>query len=89
MRNKLHRPKLPMMMLPCKISSTRADDLISRAEAAEIPGDTDARIDVFFDLDSEFNALELEIDTYEDQKEGECRSGSLSWDDYRTLESAA
>lgn len=66
--------------------STRADDLISRAEAAEVPGDRDARIDAFFDLDSEFNALELEIDTYEDQKEGECRSGSLSWDDYRTLE---
>lgn len=66
--------------------STRADDLISRAEAAEVPGDRDARIDVFFDLDSEFNALELEIDTYEDQKEEECRSGSLSWDDYRTLE---
>lgn len=66
--------------------STRADDLITRAEAAEVPGDRDARIDAFFDLDSEFNALELEIDTYEDQKEGECRSGSLSWDDYRTLE---
>lgn len=66
--------------------STRADDLISRAEAAEVPGDRDSRINSFFELDSEFNSLELEIDTYEDQKEAECRSGSLSWDDYRTLE---
>lgn len=66
--------------------STRADDLISRAGAAEVPGDRDSRINSFFELDSEFNSLELEIDTYEDQKEAECRSGSLSWDDYRTLE---
>lgn len=66
--------------------STRADDLISRAEVAEVPGDRDSRINSFFELDSEFNSFELEIDTYEDQKEAECRSGSLSWDDYRTLE---
>ncbi len=27
-----------------------------------------------------------EMDTYEDQQEGEYRSGSLTWDDYRSLE---
>lgn len=26
------------------------------------------------------------MDTYEDQQEGEYRSGSLTWDDYRSLE---
>lgn len=66
--------------------SDRADDLISRAEAAEVPKDRDARIDGYFEFDSEFNALELEMDTYEDQQESEYRSGSLSWDDYRSLE---
>ena len=55
-------------------------------DKADVPNDRDARIDAFFDLDSEFNALELEMDTYEDQQEGEYRSGSLSWDDYRALE---
>ncbi len=43
-----------------------------------------ARIDAFFALDSEFNQLEL--DTYENQKEAEYRNGSLSWEQYRTLE---
>lgn len=64
----------------------RANDLISRAEAAEVPGDKDARIQAFFDLDSEFNSLESEIDSYENQKEAEHRSGSLSWEDYRAIE---
>lgn len=45
-----------------------------------------ARIDVFFALDSEFNQLETELDTYENQKEAEYRNGSLSWEQYRTLE---
>lgn len=66
--------------------SDRADDLIARVDKADVPNDRDTRIDAFFDLDSEFNALELEMDTYEDQQEGEYRSGSLSWDDYRALE---
>ena len=66
--------------------SDRADELISQAEAAEVPSDRDARIDSYFELDSKFNALELEMDTYEDQQEGEYRSGSLTWDDYRSLE---
>lgn len=66
--------------------SDRADELISQAEAAEVPSDRDVRIDSYFELDSKFNALELEMDTYEDQQEGEYRSGSLTWDDYRSLE---
>ena len=54
--------------------------------AAEVPSDRDVRIDSYFEIDSKFNALELEMDTYEDQQEGEYRSGSLTWDDYRSLE---
>ena len=42
--------------------------------------------DAFFALDSEFNQLETELDTYENQKEAEYRNGSLSWEQYRTLE---
>lgn len=45
-----------------------------------------ARIDAFFALDSEFNQLETELDTYENQKKAEYRNGSLSWEQYRTLE---
>lgn len=45
-----------------------------------------ARTDAFFALDSEFNQLETELDTYENQKEAEYRNGSLSWEQYRTLE---
>ena len=47
---------------------------------------TSARIDAFFALDSEFNQLETELDSYENQKEAEYRNGSLTWDQYRTLE---
>lgn len=66
--------------------SDRANDLISQAEAAEVPSDRNARIDGYFKFDSEFNALELEMDTYEDQQEAQYRSGSLSWEDYRSIE---
>ena len=66
--------------------SDRAEDLISRAKAAEVPGDSSARIDAFFALDSEFNQLETELDSYENQKEAEYRNGSLTWDQYRSLE---
>lgn len=66
--------------------SDRAEDLISRANAAEVPDDSNIRIDVFFSLDSEFNQLETELDSYENQKETEYRNGSLNWDQYRSLE---
>lgn len=66
--------------------SDRAEDLISRANAAEVPGDNNTRIDSFFSLDSEFNQLETELDSYENQKEAEYRNGSLTWDQYRSLE---
>ena len=45
-----------------------------------------ARIDAFFALDSEFNQIETELDSYENQKEAEYRNGSLTWDQYRSLE---
>lgn len=64
----------------------RTDDLVARANAAEVPSDANARIDAFFALDSEFNQLDGEIDAYENQKETEYRNGTLSWDDYRALE---
>ena len=66
--------------------SDRAEDLISRANAAEVPGDNGARIDAFFALDSEFNQLETELDSYKNQKEAEYRNGALTWDQYRSLE---
>lgn len=66
--------------------SDRAEDLISRANAAEVPDDRNTRIDAFFSLDSEFNQLEAELDSYENQKETEYRNGSLNWDQYRSLE---
>lgn len=66
--------------------SDRAEDLISRANAAEAPDDSNTRIDAFFSLDSEFNQLETELDSYENQKEAEYRNGSLNWDQYRSLE---
>ncbi len=66
--------------------SDRAEDLITRAEAADVSSDHDTKIKAFFELDSEFNQLENELDAYEDQQEANYRSGSLTWDEYRAIE---
>ena len=59
---------------------------VERLQNEQNSDDASATGDVTDDADNQFNALELEMDTYEDQQEGEYRSGSLTWDDYRSLE---
>ena len=38
------------------------------------------------DFEQRFDALDREIDLYDDQKELEYKSGALGWEDYRSVE---
>ncbi|HIY84421.1 hypothetical protein [Rubneribacter sp.] len=66
--------------------SARADALIAEADAAQVGADRTATIATYLDFDQRFEALENEIDLYDDQREIEYKSGSLDWKGYRAIE---
>lgn len=68
--------------------SARADDLIARSKDASVPADRSAKVDAFLALDAEFDALDIEMDAYEDKREAEYRAGKLDWEEYRAIDQA-
>ena len=66
--------------------SARADELIAEADAATPPADRSELIQMYFDYDSRFEALEHEIDLYDDQKELEYRNGAITFEQYRQID---
>ena len=66
--------------------SNRADALIAEADAATPPSDRSDLIQMYFDFDSRFEALEHEIDLYDDQKELEYRNGAITFEEYRQID---
>lgn len=65
--------------------ASRAEALIAEASAAQVPTDRSALISTYFDFDQRFDALDDEMDRYDDQKELEQRNGVISWDEYRAI----
>ena len=65
--------------------ASRAETLIAEASAAQVPADRSALISTYFDFDQRFDALDDEMDRYDDQKELEQRNGVISWDEYRAI----
>ncbi|OUO91096.1 hypothetical protein B5F40_04740 [Gordonibacter sp. An230] len=65
--------------------SSRADTLIAEADAAQPGADFGARVTTYMDFEQRFDALDREIDLYDDQKELEYKSGGLGWEDYRSV----
>lgn len=66
--------------------SARADALIAEADAAQVGADRTTTIATYLDFEQRFEALENEIDLYDDQREIEYKSGSLDWKGYRAIE---
>lgn len=65
--------------------SSRADALIAEADAAQPDADFGARVAAYMDFEQRFDALDREIDLYDDQKELEYKGGTLGWEDYRSI----
>lgn len=65
--------------------SSRADALIAEADAAQPDADFGARVAAYMDFEQRFDALDREIDLYDDQKELEYKNGTLGWEDYRSI----
>ena len=64
----------------------RVDELIARSQAATVPSDRNAKIEAFFALDAEFDALDTEMDAYGDKREAEYRAGTITWEEYRAID---
>ncbi len=66
--------------------STRVDELVAEFEAVEPTSDRDADFQTYLDMESKANALDEEMDRYDDELERAVRAGDMTREDYRAAE---
>lgn len=67
---------------------TRVEEFATSCEAVEDPGEGDARYTAYLERERAGEALEEEMDAYEERQERAAESGDLSYDEYLRIEHA-